>query len=318
MLMLSAIVPATGRPASLDGCLAAIALADDPPEETIVVDDPWCRTPAEARNLGAGRASGDVLVFVDADVEVHRDVFTRIRRAFENPGLDALFGSYDDRPTAPGTVSQFRNLLHHDVHQSSAGPATSFWTGLGAVRRQTFLAARGFDGAQRFLEDVDLGMRLAAAGRTIRLDPGLQGTHVKSWSLREMVETDFGGRAVPWVGLLLRERHLTHNLNLGWRHRLSAGASVALAAGVIGRRPRVAAASGVLLLGLNHRFYGLLVRRLGPRRAAVGIGLHALHHLTAVAAIPAGIVLHATRPQPAGGSIVPVATEAPAPEEIAA
>src|SRR5262249_19380555 len=152
---------------------------------------------------------------------------------------------------------------------------------------------------------VDLGLRLAAAGRRIALDPELQGTHLKSWSLLQMVGTDFGGRAVPWIGLLLRERHLTQSLNLGWRHRLSAGASVGLPAAVATRRPRAAVASGALLLGLNHRFYGLLLRRLGPRGAAAGVGLHALHHITAVAAIPAGILVHAVRPQPplAAGSL---------------
>lgn len=318
--MLSAIVPATDRPASLDACLAALARADEPPEETIVVQDTSCRTPAQARNLGALRARGSVLVFVDADVKVHPDAFARIRRAFLDPGLHAVFGSYDDRPAAAGTVSQFRNLLHHHVHQSSAGPAASFWTGIGAVRRESFLAAGGFDGSQRWLEDVELGMRLSASGRRIALDPRLQGTHLKRWGLVEMVSTDFGRRAVPWTELLLRERRLSHTLNLGWRHRVSAGASVGLAAALAARRPRAAVASGGVLLALNGGFYGLLLRRLGPRGAAAGVALHAVHHLTAVAAVPAALALHVTRPRSggAGGSLVLAQTEAPETPLVAA
>ena len=85
---------------------------------------------------------------MDADVAVHADAFRRIRAAFTaDPGLTAVFGSYDDDPPALGAVSGFRNLLHYHVHQSSAGPAGTFWAGLGAVRRDAFAEAGGFDSA---------------------------------------------------------------------------------------------------------------------------------------------------------------------------
>ena len=205
MVKVSAIVPASNAPPTLDRCLAAIRTADDPPDEVIVADEG--DGPADARNRGAARATGDLLVFVDADVLPHADAFVRIRRAFdERPGLAALFGSYDDSPGDPGAVSQFRNLLHHHVHQTSAGPATTFWAGLGAVRRLVFEEVGGFD-ADRYrlpsVEDIELGGRMVDAGHRIELDPMIQGTHLKQWSLRTMVETDFLQRGVPWVELLL-------------------------------------------------------------------------------------------------------------------
>ena len=40
-------------------------------------------------------------------------------RLVADPGLTALFGSYDDHPPARDVVSQFRNLLHHFVHQQA-------------------------------------------------------------------------------------------------------------------------------------------------------------------------------------------------------
>ena len=87
------------------------------------------------------------------------DALARIRAAFaDDPGLTAVFGSYDDAPPG-GTVAAFRNLLHHHVHHRGAGPASTFWSGLGAIRRDAFLAVGGFDG-ERFphpsVEDVDL------------------------------------------------------------------------------------------------------------------------------------------------------------------
>src|SRR5579859_7643077 len=155
MPTVTAIVPATNAPPTLAACLQAIRAADEAPEELIVVEQGG--GPADARNRGAARATGDVLVFVDADVLVHAEAFARIRRAFDaDASLAALFGSYDDRPAAPGTVSAFRNLMHHHVHHEGAGPATTFWAGLGAVRRDAFEAVGGFDAA-RYLVPSEIG-----------------------------------------------------------------------------------------------------------------------------------------------------------------
>ena len=294
MPRLTAIVPATNSPPTLAACLEAIRSADDPPEELIVATEGI--GPAAARNDGARQASGEVLVFVDADVLPHHDAFARIRRAFDlNPELVALFGSYDDSPAAPGVVSAFRNLLHHFVHQEGAGPVPTYWAGLGAIRRDPFLDAGGFD-AERYsvpsIEDIELGARLAANRALIVLDPHLQGTHLKHWSLWEMVRTDFRRRGIPWVELMLRRRKASSALNLGPRHRLSALASIVAVLALVRRRLRLATGATLILVALNARFYVLLARRRGPSMAVTGIGLHALHHLVGVAAVPAGIVAH--------------------------
>jgi hypothetical protein len=293
VVALTVVVPATDGPATLPRCVAAIERAAEGPEQVVVVDGPEALSVTEARNLGVERATGDVVVFVDSDVEVHPDAFARIRAAFADDDLTAVFGSYDDRPPAPGVVSAFRNLLHHHVHQSGGGPAETFWTGLGAVRRAAFVAVGGFD-QDRFVrpsvEDIDLGHRLAGAGARIELDPALQGTHLKRWTLRSMLWTDFARRGVPWVGLLVRSGRPSLTLNLGWRHRLSALlCTIGLVAPVAGE-PVVAAGALGGLLATNTGFYGLLVRRQGPARAAVGVGLHGLHHLVSVAALPVGLV----------------------------
>jgi GT2 family glycosyltransferase len=292
-LRLSVIVPATDRPATLERCAAAIRAASAQDDELVAVEEPADANPARARNLGAARADGDVLVFVDADVELHRDALESIRSVFaSDPELDAVFGSYDDAPAAPGVVSAFRNLLHHHVHHSARGAATTFWTGLGAVRREAFESLGGFDEGVPFMEDVDFGMRLAAAGKRIELDPEIQGTHLKAWGVRSMVRTDFSGRGVPWVALLLRHRSSASTLNLGWRHRLSALASLAGLAALALRRPLALAAAAATLVALNRGFYQLLLRRRGAFGAAAGVPLHALHHLTGIAAVPFGILRH--------------------------
>jgi Glycosyl transferase family 2 len=298
VLTISCIVPATDDPRTLDAALAAIRAAADPPEELIVVREPTAGGPAEARNAGAGRATGDLLVFVDSDVVVHHDGFARLRAAFaDDDRLVAIFGSYDDRVATSGVVAGFRNLLHHRVHQRSAGGARTFWAGLGAVRRDTFQAAGGFD-SKRFprpsIEDIELGGRLAAFG-PILLDPALLGTHLKEWTLGEMVATDFRRRGMPWMQLLLERRELPTTLNLGWRERFSAAASVVGIASALSRRPGLAVSATALVVALNHDLYALLVRQQGLARAAIGVGLHAVHHMTAVAAVPAGLLVHLRR-----------------------
>ena len=292
---MSVVVPASHRPPTLGACVAALEEAIRPGDELLVITEPGGTSPARLRNVGAMQAAGDVVVFVDSDIVVHRDAVERLRKAFdEDPGLVAAFGSYDDTPPG-GTVAMFRNLLHHHVHQAAAGPATTFWAGLGAVRRDAFLAAGGFDDRRYprpMLEDVELGLRLTDDGERIRLMPAVSGTHLKTWSLRQMARTDVRDRGVPWTRLLLERRRAPAVLNLGWRYRLSA-----LSLAVIPLLAVLGVLAGVLacaaaFVALNARFYWLLVRRMGVARGIVGVGLHALHLTLAMAALAVGVVAH--------------------------
>jgi glycosyltransferase involved in cell wall biosynthesis len=296
VVTLSVVIPATNRPPTLSRVLAAVEQADAPPEEIILVEEPPNAGPATARNLGSKRASGDVLVFVDADVEVRTDAFARIRRAFDEDGdLTAVFGSYDDDPGADGLVSDFRNLLHHFVHHEGAGPTTTFWAGLGAIRREAFLRAGGFDEI-RFphpsIEDIELGGRLHRDGARLVLDPSIQGKHLKRWTLWGMVDTDLRRRGVPWLRLMLDDGAPSNILNLGWRHRVSTGASIVLLGAVARRNARLTAGTLVLLVALDGDFYRFLLRRRGPRQVAAGIPLHIVHRLTSVVSIPVALAGH--------------------------
>jgi hypothetical protein len=228
-------------------------------------------------------------VFVDADVEVERDAFALIRARFAaDPDLVAVFGSYDDEPEARDVVSTFRNLLHHYVHQGSAGSVGSFWAGLGAVRRAAFEEAGGFDSniARASVEDIELGARLRGLGQ-IQLDPAIQGKHLKRWTLLSMVRTDFAQRGIPWTRLALRGRATRNELNLSWRHRLSAMNSLVILLSLTRRQPRTATASLGIQCVVNRPFYQLLARR-GKHYMLCGVGLHVIHHLTGILALAFG------------------------------
>jgi GT2 family glycosyltransferase len=293
---LAVVVPATDRPPSLDRCVSALRAARRPPDELVVVDAPAGLGPAAARNAGVAATSSDLIAFVDADVVIAPEALARVRARFAaDADLTAVFGSYDDDPEAPGAVSRFRNLLHHHVHTSSAGPAETFWAGLGAVRREALVEVGGFD-ADRFpqpaVEDIELGMRLRRSGRSIVLDPAITGTHLKRWSLRSMVATDVLRRGAPWTRLQLERGAATAALNLGWRYRLSALAALVATCAALGRRPRAAIGALAALVALNRPFYALLRRRGGLRLAVAGVALHVVHHLAAIVSVAVGAVGH--------------------------
>ena len=55
------------------------------------------------------------------------------------------------------------------------------------------------------IEDIELGRRLRRFGHRLVLDPDIQGTHLKTWTLRGTLLSDFRHRGVPWMWLLLQE-----------------------------------------------------------------------------------------------------------------
>jgi glycosyltransferase involved in cell wall biosynthesis len=258
------------------------------------------RGPAHARNLGAAEASGNVMLFLDADVEIAPDALERIRTAFTaTPDLVALFGSYDDSPACTGVVSQFRNLLHHHTHTSHPGRAASFWSGCGAIRSAAFFDVGGFDDDFHHpsVEDIELGLRVQAAGGRIVLDPAIQCKHHKSWSLRSMVMTDIFRRAVPWTQLILENRDLPVTLNLDWGNRLC-GAAALFSAGllplsiVIGSWwPLLAGPVVLLAMAWMHLdFYQLCLRRRGIAFAFAAFALHWLFYLYSTLTFAAVVV----------------------------
>lgn len=317
-LEISVIVPVRNGAATLPACLGALRASTHAPHEVIVVDDGSAddsaaiarafgatvislsgrHGPAYARNRGAEAARGAILFFVDADVRVHADSVARVHASFAaDPGLDAVFGSYDADPPAPGLVSRYKNLQHHFVHQRGAERASTFWCGCGAVRRERFLALGGLDEAYRrpSIEDIEFGQRLAAAGGRIRLDRDLQGAHLKRWTFRSLLVADIRDRAIPWSRLILRSRTLPGTLNLSAGGRASVAlAWAAVAFSAAGFAVPLLGAFAVPALGgvvaLNWPFYRLLGRKGGWRLACGGVPLHLLYFLYSGAAF-AGVAL---------------------------
>jgi glycosyltransferase involved in cell wall biosynthesis len=326
--LLSIVVPAHQAALHLPESLGALAGSDLGREqwELIVVDDASTdgtsdiaesfadrvlslpgppRGPGNARNVGAEAAVGAWLVFIDADVLVHRDTLRNFTETMaRQPEAVAIFGTYDARPRARSLVSEYRNLLHRHVHLQGAGDAETFWAGCGAVRRDWFLAAGGFD-AQKYpkpqIEDIDLGYRLRARGGRIVLDPAIEVTHLKRWSVGAMIRTDIRDRGIPWVRLLLERRGRSRrSLNVGRAEPFkvalagTALASVPLGA-LTGSRLGLAVlpVGAVLLTAWNLETFRWFAGQRGNRFAASVVPLHLLHYACIVVAATAGVGAHA-------------------------
>ena len=242
---LSVVIPVRNDPKNLMACLSALRASTRSNFEVVVVDDastddtpdvarahgarviqmPRNVGPAIARNQGCQEARGEIVVFLDADVCATPQTLELFMQSFEtDPHVAAVFGSYDRQPTRTNLVSQYKNLLHHYVHQQGNREASTFWSGCGGVRRAAFLELDGFHAGygRPCIEDIELGSRLRKMGERILLNKAIQVTHRKHWSLTGMIKADVFDLAVPWTRLILRNKHLPNDLNLRTSQRVSA------------------------------------------------------------------------------------------------
>ena len=321
----SVVVPAYNAEDTLPACLDALKKMSYPASEIIVFSDgstdrtveiaetsgatviqntERSRGPGHGRNVGARHATSQLLLFVDADVVVEQDCLELLVSDLLEHDAAAVFGSYNNRPAATRLAGLYANLRHHFVHQNSARDATTFWTGLGLMRREVFLELNGFDEKQfahPSIEDVELGMRIKALGHTIRLVPEAQATHCKDWTLWRVWHTDVVRRALPWSRLLVSGKADGVDLNLSTKERVKALVSAATFASLLAAlfEPLLLLATLVLFatyVYLNRDFVRMLSRNLSTGRWMRATLLHLAYHtysLGAYAWVVAGSTIRA-------------------------
>lgn len=228
----TAIVPGHDSSGTLGACLSSLRSQDWPKDciEIVYVDDAstdasvkiasecadrivrlmgFPRGPAAARNSGALESSGEILFFLDSDVVAPPGTIRAlVEPLLEDEKVDAVFGSYDSEPFERSLVSQYRNLLHHIVHQSSRPNAATFWAGCGAIRKRSFELTGGFDAARyqgAMIEDIEIGHRMRALGMQIRLRRSVQVKHLKKWTLFNLLYADIFSRGIPWMRLMFQD-----------------------------------------------------------------------------------------------------------------
>jgi len=120
---------------------------------------------ARAKNYGAKRANGEILVFLDADVNVPENFVNEVLEVFSSPKVvgatcNVLFVQPKFREAV---FSKFYNFLIQ----------ASFWFRphcqgkFLAVRKNDFFKVGGFDESMPCLEDHDLAFRLSKQGKFV-------------------------------------------------------------------------------------------------------------------------------------------------------
>ncbi|MFN9592208.1 MAG: glycosyltransferase [Pirellulaceae bacterium] len=316
---LAVIIPAFNASKTICFCLQSVLRAGVTKDNIVVVDDGSTDStfalasefgvrvvqqarcgPASARNLGAGLVDAEILFFLDADCTLAVDALDRVGQFFlENPKIDALIGSYDDLPAESNILSQYKNLMHHRVHQESPGNTETFWSACGAIRRDAFHAIGGFEErfARASVEDIHLGYRLRDAGFITVLDPRIQVRHWKRWSALNLLETDFFHRAIPWSLMILSGGGFQETLNISSKQRSKVMLSLLVVLFAVATwfyRPAffgvISSLIGLLLLDWDQLKW--LKRKRGLRFTACVLPWHWLSHLYSGIGFTVAMIIH--------------------------
>jgi GT2 family glycosyltransferase len=217
-MKLSVIIPTHDRPEVLRRTLAALENQTLPRElyEVIVVDDgsssenrertrDYCQDHqfqllekpqgglASARNWGAQRARGEILYFLDDDVEPQRDALEQhLGSHAGSPQPVVVVGAlpYPTSIRLDSFLWYMEKSAHYDLYKNpdkypGGGPPLPPLNGNSSIARELFLRAGKYDESFRQYggEDLELGYRLARSGARFVYNPQAIGYHhhVKSF-----------------------------------------------------------------------------------------------------------------------------------------
>ncbi len=330
----SVVIPAYNAENLLGASLESVLASEGVEFEVIVVNDAstdateriahdlGCRVvslranirSANCRNLGAELAHGEIVVFFDADETMAPDTLKNYVAVLDRePGVTAVVGSLAAPTPLPGFFSQFKNFQHHFTHQTANPEGTTLDSGRMAIRREAFLELGGFEPAfaGASIEDIALGYRMVRDGYRIRFEPTIQVVHWKGYTLWQMIRSDILYRAIPWTGLMLRERIYRNDLNTKGGNVASV-ASAALAvlgalAAIVGLQSGwfVALGAAALIGLLNRDFLAAIHREFGLGFAARSALFLPVMYTYYGVGLLAGIVAYATGKSVASGRSAP-------------
>jgi GT2 family glycosyltransferase len=224
--------------------------------------------PSAARNNGARAACGQVVVFLDDDIEPVAEFLEVHARAHEADPCLALIGPQSMPPGEwfPVWIAWEHRMLERQYARFRAGEweagPNNLYSGNFSVRRSHLLEAGGFDEKFKRQEDVELGFRLAALGLRFRLDLRANGYHRPERTFESWYTTPYlyGIRDVQ----MARDKGQAQALALARKHYRERNRLTRLMAKLcIGRRGVELATLGLLKRAVP------LMDRIGLRRAAL-------------------------------------------------
>jgi cellulose synthase/poly-beta-1,6-N-acetylglucosamine synthase-like glycosyltransferase len=208
---ISVIIPCYNEARYIRRCLATLIEQSLPAREIIVVDDGSSDQtveivkefnvhllrqnhagPAAARNLGAGAASGEILVLVDADMFFDRDYLLRLTAPIAAGNAMGTF-TKDEFVGNPENIWATCWNLETVGSRDRRVPADSpdECDAFRAIRRQSFMNVRGYETTIGYEDDASLAPKL---GFTAKPAPGAVCYHNNPSSLQEVYHS------ARWIG----------------------------------------------------------------------------------------------------------------------
>ena len=205
MARVSVIVPLYGAWRHTERCLRALEARTPKPWELVLVDngstDETIVQPVQVRNarnrgfaigcnMGADYAAGNVLVFLNNDTEVSDGWLAPLVARLEDPTVGivgAKLVNPDGTVQHTGVGVDFTRRPGREAwgmtDDRPAGDVPAVTGACMAVRRDVFEQVGGFDrGFWNGYEDVDLCLKVRAAGYRVCYEPGSLVMHVESAS----------------------------------------------------------------------------------------------------------------------------------------
>lgn len=195
----SIIIPMYNASDFIENCLSSISKQTTKNFEVILVDD--CSIddtlqkakkypfkiirlkesggPARARNCGVKNASGNIFVFVDADIVLAPDSIEKITSRISEPDTDAISGLFSEDIPQTNFFSQFQNLFLIYRYSKLPESITTTFSYFCAIKRDVFEAVGGYNEKMIAYEDIEMGHRLTRKGYRLKFGPDLKVTHLK-------------------------------------------------------------------------------------------------------------------------------------------
>lgn len=184
--MISVMVPAYNSKKTIGECISALLEQSQKPGEIIVVDDgsrdgtkdavksfkgvllleQEHKGPAAARNLGAKKAKGDILLFTDADCVPANTWVAEMAKPFENREISGVQGRY--KTDQKSLIAKFVQLEIEDRYDRMRKREYVDFIGSysAGYRKSIFLEFGGFDDSFSMAsgEDPDISFKISKAG----------------------------------------------------------------------------------------------------------------------------------------------------------